>query len=902
MTTHTLIAERARVKFYTYTDGNTTQYKRLLDKHEDALQGGAPFPDYLYTCGTDHDAGEVAHWPPFHAAAAKYIRDKYPRPWDEDTEKLVVWMHGLISHFIADNSWHGMHGVPSGYGFIQTLGEQNFNCSGNLCQVAHNEADTGGEFVARRQANLNFFKPFKWYIPIDDAIEIFAMMGKNVSKSSLEKCSELFFAGSAAVKYLSELVYRLETKTAPEMVDEYIGLMLGGIDDNAVWTSFMWKRWNSWLDFGPPPHATLLQQGTNNYLQGHGRLSPKLEALVRLLGGALQGTQHVKSKNVGRGLKLTFEVAGLSEERFVLLLQKRLDMAPPEPASASREAMEDSWTAGMPSAEEELKRMLQHLKETGGEAGRRKQPAASLALGGADIRSAAVIRGTNQTTAQPADTHAAEAISTYSAPDGEALAYFGSALASGDVNCDGIEDLIFGAYGHSPIGLPQAGAVYVKYGRATGVGKGSQSKMDLSLNGTEIYGRFGAAIAVLDFNLDGCSDLVVGSPTAGWDASNLPTRCDAVEHYDCDPHPGYTQGYKGGVSVFFGGASGLSTGRPDVRISATEFMAFFGEKLFGADVDGDGASDLLIGSPRASGSAGAQTGRVAVFLSRKNISSAPDEMDAELLLEGPAAFELFGTDVTVSQVLANDSSPILLIGAPGHREPQGTTGAVYAFETKWKQGDKSEKQTIQASPVFTLSGDVELAETGSRIAVGRPDHEVLLVVASPVGDGAGLLGRVPQAGVVDILQLGRLSGRMTLSQARSSAGYARLEGSHAYGRLGGCLAFDDIDGDGADDMLVTQPLRDTLVSQETGAAFFWFGGDAFPKGEVKNIGHTAAWQSVGKRSLGRFGSTCAISRLNNDGYLMLGAPREIEDMQMRGTVNIYAVQNQSTSVIAYAKL
>eukprot|EP00854_Cymbomonas_tetramitiformis_P017079 gene17079-20300_t len=554
MTTHTLIAERARVKFYTYTDGNTTQYKRLLDKHEDALQGGAPFPDYLYTCGTDHDAGEVAHWPPFHAAAAKYIRDKYPRPWDEDTEKLVVWMHGLISHFIADNSWHGMHGVPSGYGFIQTLGEQNFNCSGNLCQVAHNEADT-----------------------VDDAIEIFAMMGKNVSK-----------------------VYRLETKTAPEMVDEYIGLMLGGIDDNAVWTSFMWKRWNSWLDFGPPPHATLLQQGTNNYLQGHGRLSPKLEALVRLLGGALQGTQHVKSKNVGRGLKLTFEVAGLSEERFVLLLQKRLDMAPPEPASASREAMEDSWTAGMPSAEEELKRMLQHLKETGGEAGRRKQPAASLALGGADIRSAAVIRGTNQTTAQPADTHAAEAISTYSAPDGEALAYFGSAL-----------------------GLPQAGAVYVKYGRATGVGKGSQSKMDLSLNGTEIYGRFGAAIAVLDFNLDGCSDLVVGSPTAGWDASNLPTRCDAVEHYDCDPHPGYTQGYKGGVSVFFGGASGLSTGRPDVRISATEFMAFFGEKLFGADVDGDGASDLLIGSPRASGSAGAQTGRVAVFLSRKVGPRAP---------------------------------------------------------------------------------------------------------------------------------------------------------------------------------------------------------------------------------------------------------------------------------------
>jgi hypothetical protein len=37
-------------------------YSSLVQKHPDALQAGAPFPDYLYSCGSNHDAGEEAHW------------------------------------------------------------------------------------------------------------------------------------------------------------------------------------------------------------------------------------------------------------------------------------------------------------------------------------------------------------------------------------------------------------------------------------------------------------------------------------------------------------------------------------------------------------------------------------------------------------------------------------------------------------------------------------------------------------------------------------------------------------------------------------------------------------------------------------------------------------------------
>lgn len=73
---------------------------------------GAPYPDYLYTCGTDHDAGEEAHWTPFQIAAANYIRDKYPH-WAKESRNmhgpgLVAFMLGVTSHYIADMNWHGL--------------------------------------------------------------------------------------------------------------------------------------------------------------------------------------------------------------------------------------------------------------------------------------------------------------------------------------------------------------------------------------------------------------------------------------------------------------------------------------------------------------------------------------------------------------------------------------------------------------------------------------------------------------------------------------------------------------------------------------------------------------------------------------------------------------------------
>ena len=93
-TTHDLIAHRAGA--YYYTDMFGGKYDAIVSANLDAIQGGAPFPDYLYECGSDHNDGEDAHWSPFQAAAVQYI-DSLPKPWTNSTEQLVAFFFGVVS-------------------------------------------------------------------------------------------------------------------------------------------------------------------------------------------------------------------------------------------------------------------------------------------------------------------------------------------------------------------------------------------------------------------------------------------------------------------------------------------------------------------------------------------------------------------------------------------------------------------------------------------------------------------------------------------------------------------------------------------------------------------------------------------------------------------------------------
>ena len=86
----------------------------------------------------------------------------------------------------------------------------------------------------------------------------------------------------------------------------------------------------------------------------------------------------------------------------------------------------------------------------------------------------------------------------------------GYSIGAGDLNDDGLDDVILGARSNDWAGI-QAGRVYVFFGPVTG--SRSVTKADVKIAGKE-FDEAGSAVAAGDVNDDGVSDLVVGAHAA----------------------------------------------------------------------------------------------------------------------------------------------------------------------------------------------------------------------------------------------------------------------------------------------------------------------------------------------------------------------------------------------------
>ncbi|KAM4737505.1 integrin alpha-5 [Anableps anableps] len=154
--------------------------------------------------------------------------------------------------------------------------------------------------------------------------------------------------------------------------------------------------------------------------------------------------------------------------------------------------------------------------------------------------------------------------------------YFGYALATTDINSDGMVDLLVGAPMFMVRGsdgrLEEMGRVYIYLQR-------SPLKLKLTkphLTGKEVYGRFGSTIAPLgDLNQDGFNDVAISCPFGGDDQQGL------VYIYN-----GYSEGLREKPSQVIVG-----------QWAAGAFPASFGFALRGAqDLDMNGYPDLIVGA------------------------------------------------------------------------------------------------------------------------------------------------------------------------------------------------------------------------------------------------------------------------------------------------------------------
>lgn len=160
---------------------------------------------------------------------------------------------------------------------------------------------------------------------------------------------------------------------------------------------------------------------------------------------------------------------------------------------------------------------------------------------------------------------------------------FGASVAVGDVNGDGVPDVIVGA---PQVARGNTGLVYV-IPAGPNAKDGGAATLGTVFTGEELGDAFGAAVAAADLNEDGIADLVVGAPFA--DPIGGPQQTPVAD--------------AGAVYTFFGksGLRGIGAGSADIRFTAFEEAgAQRGRALAVGNVIGNSTRDLLVGTPGSS--------------------------------------------------------------------------------------------------------------------------------------------------------------------------------------------------------------------------------------------------------------------------------------------------------------
>jgi hypothetical protein len=253
--------------------------------------------------------------------------------------------------------------------------------------------------------------------------------------------------------------------------------------------------------------------------------------------------------------------------------------------------------------------------------------------------------------------------------------FAGTAVSgAGDVNGDGFDDLLLGAYGADALGLGSStGAGYVVFGAAGGFSLDFQLADLTGANGFALVGPvFGAAGRALaaagDINGDGYADVIVG-------ADNATTNSSGTN--------------QGAAYVVFGAAGGFSAslnltslnGTNGFRIAGLEPGDDAGISVSGAgDVNGDGYDDLIVGAPNAGvGIGGTDPGAAfVIYGGAGGFAASIDLQDLDggvgFMIPGVSMLDGTGRAVSGGGDVNGDGFHDLIVGAPS-ADPAGVGGA-----------------------------------------------------------------------------------------------------------------------------------------------------------------------------------------------------------------------------------
>lgn len=231
---------------------------------------------------------------------------------------------------------------------------------------------------------------------------------------------------------------------------------------------------------------------------------------------------------------------------------------------------------------------------------------------------------------------------------------FGKSISSGDVNGDGVDDLLICAPNSDPFGRNAAGSCYIIFGdeqlfQETTIDL-STKNADVKIFGANSNDKLGHNSYIANINNDGYDDIIISSPY-----SDVSGKGSAGKVYIILGNSNFSNEYDLSNNEF----SSVILGE-----AANDNLGF---AVTAANINDDNFVDIILSAPNADYNATINCGKTYVILGNSTISDTYDfsSGDADITFVGEEYNDQSGEMLTVGN-FNGDGFQDILIGAPKH--------------------------------------------------------------------------------------------------------------------------------------------------------------------------------------------------------------------------------------------